>query len=92
MGLEKGTGQVVSVEELVRRTVYRCEAKGGKDVGGGVDVGVEISVEGGELNVQNEVGILEGGGKKRKAEDREDGELEQDRESMEGREEKRACV
>ena len=56
MVLDKESGQIVSVEELVKRTVYRCSLSGAKLAG---------SLGGGGLNGQN--GVEGGTNKKRKA-------------------------
>ena len=76
MVLDKETGQIVSVEELVKRTVYRCSLSSAKLAGSHGGVGS------GGLNGQN--GGQGGTNKKRKAaignEAGEDGR------------EKRACV
>lgn len=77
MVLDKESGQIVSVEELVKRTVYRCSlssAKLAQSLGG---------VGSGGLNGQN--GVEVGANKKRKTGNAN--EAEED-----GREQKRACV
>ncbi|PVH74495.1 hypothetical protein DL98DRAFT_29856 [Cadophora sp. DSE1049] len=83
MVLDEESGQIVSVEELVKRTVYRCSLKVAKGAGTGGGVasgnGGLNGRNGGEMAVNKKRKIGDGGGGR-------------DGDRQDGREEKRACV
>ncbi|KAH7389092.1 hypothetical protein BKA64DRAFT_679808 [Cadophora sp. MPI-SDFR-AT-0126] len=79
MIFDKESGQIVSVEELIKRTVYRCSLKEAKSAGTGELGSGDVSFRNGDENKNM----------KRKL---EDGNRDEDGDGKNGRQEKRACL
>lgn len=82
MVVDKESGQVVSLEELIKRTIYRCSADARKTN----ELSRGASETNGSSAVQSAPGLAEAGAssKKRKTENRDGAEG--------ARDEKRTCV